>query len=90
MPGNGHLIHMGTITMGMREFVVMVHVQNSKAYIEEVVLTTLSFEEDVTANCKFIDDDNLVHDLAAFAEEHKLLDIKRIMNTLIDSGKIYE
>lgn len=87
MPGgNHHMIHMGTITMGMREFVVMVHKGNQKAYIEEVVMTSMSFKEDVTANCKYISDDNLVNDLAAFAEEHKLLDIKKIMNTLIDSG----
>lgn len=88
MPGgNEHMVHMGTIAMGMREFVVMIDRQTQKAYIEEVVMTSLSWKEDITAHCKFIDDDNLAHDLAGFVEEHGLLDMKKIMNELIDKGK---
>jgi len=88
MPGgNEHMIHMGTITMGLREFVVMVDRTTQLAYIEEVVLTSLSYEEDVTAHCKFIDDDNLAADLAAFVEEQGLLDMKKMINTMMDRGK---
>lgn len=88
MPGgNEHMIHMATIGMGLREFIVMVDRRTQKAYIEEAVLTSVNWKEDVTAHCKFIDDDNLAEDLAAFVEEQGLLDMKKIINTLMDRGR---
>jgi hypothetical protein len=78
---------MATIGMGLREFIVMVDRRTQKAYIEEAVVTSISFEEDVTAHCKFIEDDNLAADLAAYVEENGLLDMKKIVNTLMDRGK---
>ena len=79
MPGNGHLIHMATIGYGLREFIVMVGVSGptkGKAYIEEAVLTSVDYSEDVYANLKFIKDDNLAEDLAKWAMERGLLDMK--------------
>lgn len=79
MPGNPHMVHLGTIEYGFREFIVM-HCRagshQGNTYIEEAVLTTVDFSKDVFANSKFIEDDNLAQDLAAFAEEKGLLDIK--------------
>ena len=88
MPGNNeHMVHMSTISMGLREFVVMIDKHSQKAYIEEVVLTSLSYQDDVTAHCKFIEDDNLAIDLAAFVEDRGLLDMKKITEELLDRGK---
>lgn len=61
---------------------------SQKAYIEEVVLTSQSFSEDITAHCKFIEDDNLAEDLARFAEEHKLTDMKERANELNDLKRL--
>ena len=79
MPGNRHLMHMATIGYGLREFIVMVGIQGEikgKAYIEEAVLTTVNYSEDVFANLKFIDDDNLANDLTNWVLERGLLDMK--------------
>ena len=79
MPGNNHLLHMATIEYGFREFIVMIGIKGvvkGRAYIEEAVLTTIDFNEDIFANLKFIDDDNLANDLAQWVMENKLLDIK--------------
>lgn len=83
IPGNPHILHIATISYGLREFIFMLDYTTQKMYIEEVVLETTDFEEDVWANMKFIDDDNLAFDLAKFAEEQKLTDMKRIQNYLI-------
>ena len=51
-------MHMATIGYGFREFIVMVGIGNEikgKAYIEEAVLTTVNYSEDVFANLKFIE-----------------------------------
>lgn len=92
MPGNSHMLHLGTIEYGLREFVVMTCVgageHNGKTYIEEVVLTSQSYSEDVTAHCKFIEDDNLAFDLAKFAEEQGLTDMKKRAEELQDRQKL--
>lgn len=91
MPGNPHLLHLGTITMGMREFVVMAAIKGphqGKCYIEEAVLNTVDFSQDVFANLKFIDDDNLAFDLAKFAEETGLTDMRKRFNELGDTGRL--
>lgn len=79
LPGsNKHFIHLGTIEYGIREFIVFHCTAGPKAgntYIEEVVLTSVDWTEDVFANCKFVSDDNLAQDLAAFATEQGLLNI---------------
>jgi len=82
------MLHLGTITYGLKEFVVMLDRTSQKAYIEEVVLTSQSFSEDITAHCKFIEDDNLAEDLARFAEEHKLTDMKERANELNDLKRL--
>lgn len=79
IPGNSHMLHLGTIGYGFREFIVM-HCKSGphkgKTYIEEVCLNTVNFQDDLFANCKFIADDNLAQDLAAYAAENKLLDME--------------
>lgn len=79
VPNNPHFLHLGTIGYGLREFIVMTCINGphqGKTYIEELVLTNVDFTKDVFANCKFIEDDNLAFDLAKFAEEKGLTDIK--------------
>jgi len=78
MPGDKRFIHLATITSGLREFIVFVGTKGSvdgKCYIEEAVLVANPKTEDVTGCLKFIDDDNLANDLAAFVQEKNLLDI---------------
>lgn len=90
MPGNHHLLHLGTITSGIREFVVMVAIGGPKrgnCYIEEVVLESKDFGKDVFAHLKFIKEDKLAEDLAAFAEEQSLTDMKKRSEELIDRGR---
>ena len=79
LPGNSHMLHLGTIEYSLREFIVMGCVRGpykGNTYIEEIVLNTVDYSNDVFANCKFIDDNNLAEDLANFAREQKLLDIE--------------
>lgn len=87
MPGNPHMLHLATIMYGLREFVVMLWAKAGKCYIEEVVINTVDWTSDVFANLKFIDDDNLAFDLAKFAEEKGLTDMKKRTEELIDQGK---
>jgi len=90
IPHNPHMLHLGTISYSLREFIVMYcrsGIHRGKCYIEEVVLTSTNFSEDVFANLKFIADDNLANDLAMFAGEQKLTDLKRISDTLIDTSR---
>lgn len=79
MPGNPHMLHLGTIGSGLREFVVMTCIagrHEGKTYIEEVVLTSVDWQKDVFANLRFIVEDTLAQDLAEFAREKGLLNIK--------------
>lgn len=89
LPNNPHMLHLGTIMDGLHEYIVMVCIQGQyagKCYIEEVVLTTIDFSKDVFANLKFISDDNLAFDLAKFAEEKGLTDVKRRLQEIVDRG----
>jgi len=89
MPGNGHLMHMATIGYGLREFIVMVGIRDDikgKAYIEEAVLTTVNYSEDVFANLKFIEDDNLANDIAEWVMERRLLDMKERGHEAFEQG----
>lgn len=84
------MLHLATLTRGMKEFVVMLcrlGECKGKLYIEEVVLTTVDWTNDVFANLKFIDDDNEAEDLFRFVEERKIVDMKHIADVLIDSGR---
>ena len=83
IPGNPHMLHVGTISYGLREFVAMLDLRTQRIYIEEVVLETKDFSDDVWANMKFISDDNLAFDLAKFAEDEKLTDMKKIQEYMI-------
>lgn len=84
LPGNPHMLHVATITYGLREFIFMLDHTTQKMYIEEVVLESTDFEKDVWANMKFIEDDNLAFDLAKFAEDEKITDMKKIQNYLYE------
>ena len=91
VPNNLHMLHLATIGYGFREFIVMACVsgpQQGKCYIEEVVLESKDFSKDVYANCKFIDDDNLAYDLAKFAEEKGITDMKKRTAELVDTGRL--
>ena len=96
VPGNTHMLHLGTIEYGFQEFIVMLGCSNpskwadcvNKVYIEEVVLTSQDLKDDVTGHCKFIEDDNLAHDLAKYAEEQGLTDVRKRLDELGDRSKI--
>lgn len=91
VPGNAHMLHLATIGYGLREFIVMACIKgphSGKCYIEEVVLESRDFSKDVWANCKFIADDNLAYDLAKFADEQGLTDLKKRYNELGDTGRM--
>jgi hypothetical protein len=87
LPGNAHMLHLASIGYGMREFIVMLNRNTHKVYIEEVVLETKDFSKDVWANLKFIEDDSLANDLAAFCEEKGVIDMKKVTDQLITQGK---
>ena len=89
-PPNHHMIHLGTIEDGLREYVVLLCKDGShqgKVYIEEVVLNTVDYTTDVFANCKFIEDDNLAQELANFAAEKGLTDQERVIGQLYETGR---
>lgn len=91
VPGNKHMLHLGTIGYGLREFIVMACIrgpQSGQVYIEEVVLNTVDFSQDVFANCKFIEDDNLAFDLAKYAEEQGITDVPKRLNELGETGRL--
>jgi hypothetical protein len=91
LPNNPHMMHLATISYGLREFIVMACIEGNhkgKCYIEEVVLESRDFSKDVWANCKFISDDNLAFDLAKFAEDKGLTDMKKRFNELNEKGKM--
>ena len=91
IPNNPHMIHLGTIEYGLREFLVMMCIapgeHQGKTYIEEVVLNTVDWTSDVFANLKFVEDDNLAEDLAKFAMDKKLLDTERVLGQLHETGR---
>lgn len=84
LPGNKHLLHIATIGYSLREFVAMLDISTQKLYIEELVLESKDFERDVWANFKFIEDDNLARDLAAFCQEKQVLDMKKIQEVILN------
>ena len=86
MRGNPHMLHVATIEYSMREFVLMLCRQNAKQYIEEVVLQSADDTGNVWANVKYIEDDQLAEDLAAFCEEQGIRDMKKIAEKCIDMG----
>jgi hypothetical protein len=80
MPQNPHILHLGSIQSGMHEYILMkcIHGRHQgKVYIEEVVLNSVNYSEDVFANLKYISDDNVAKDLAAFVQEKGLLNPMR-------------
>ena len=86
MPGNLHMVHLGTISYSLREFVIMFCIageHQGNCYIEEVVLNSIDWTNDVFANLKFIKEHNLAFDLAKFAEEEKLTDMALRMLELV-------
>lgn len=87
------MLHLGTIEYGLREFVVFTCIAKGtpyfgKTYIEEVVLTSQDFSKDITAHCKFIEDDSLAFDLAKFAEEQGITDMKKRTQELLETNKL--
>lgn len=90
LPGNPHMLHLATISYGLREFIAMVCIKGpyqGSCYIEEVVLESRDFNKDVWANCKFIADDNLAFDLAKFCEDKGITDMKKRFNELFATGR---
>jgi hypothetical protein len=90
LPGNRHMLHLGTIGYGLREFVVMYCTGGEKAgnmYIEEAVLHSVDFSKDVYAGFKFIKDDNLARELAAYASEKNMTNMVDIGNRLFSTGR---
>lgn len=91
LPANPHMMHLATISYGLREFIAMACIAGEhagKCYIEEVVLNTVDYSKDVFANLKFIDDDNLAFDLAKYCEDKGLTDMKKRFNELGDTGRL--
>ncbi len=86
IPGNPHLLHLASVEYGLREFIVMLHRSTNQVYIEEVVLETKDLARDVWANLKFIEDDSLAEDLAAFAQSTGIIDMKRVTSILAEQG----
>ena len=80
------MIHIATIGYGLRDFVAMLDKTTQKFYIEELVFETKDLSKDIWGNFKFIQDDALAEDLAAFCEANKVLDMKRIQQVLLDGG----
>jgi len=90
MPGNAHALHLATIEYGFREFIVILITKGPKqgnCYIEEAVLNTVDWTSDVFANLKFITDDNLAEDLARYAEEQGVTDMKKIHELLVSTKR---
>ena len=90
LPSNSHMLHLGTIGSGLREFVVMYCTHGPKSghmYIEEAVLTSVDFSKDIFAHFKFIKDGDLARELALFASTNKLTDMKHIADRLFSTGR---
>ncbi len=84
------MLHLGTIGSGLREYIVMYCTHGPKfghMFIEEAVLTSVDFSDDVFGSSKFIQDDDLARELAFFAANHKLTDMKEIANKLFSTGR---
>jgi hypothetical protein len=63
---NGRFVHLATMQDGIREYVCMYDLKESKCYIEEISGGQL----------KFIDDDNVAADLADFLFNKHITDLK--------------
>jgi len=90
LPGNPHMLHLATIEKGLQEFVVMACIRGPKrgnVYIEELVFNTVDWSKDIFANCKFVDDDALAHDLARFVDEKHITDMKKVFDHINHIGK---
>lgn len=84
------MLHLGTIGSGLREYIVFTCItgpHKGKTYIEEVVLESKDFTKDVFANLKFISEDALAEDLAHFAEQSGITDMKARAEELISTGR---
>lgn len=80
------MLHLSTIGYSLQEFILMLDINQNKIYIEEVVLESKDLSKDVWANFKFIEDDALAEDIYRFCEDRKLIDMKRVQETIIDMG----
>jgi len=102
IPNNEHMLHLGTISKGLREFWIMLCVscpciptcfrdcpRKNKCYIEEYVATSVDFGKDVFGHFKMIEDDEFAEELARFAEKHKLTDMVSRMSELQELGKVH-
>lgn len=86
IPGNPHMLHVATIGWGLRMFIVMLDIWNSRRriYIEELVTESFDFTKDIWGHFRFIDDDQLAWDLAKFSEEKGFLDMKKLEEKIIE------
>lgn len=88
---NPHMLHLATVGYGLQEFVAMLCVYGPKAnnlYIEELVVNSVDWSNDVFGNFKFIDDNNLANDIAAFLNQHQLISIDKIATILGEQKKL--
>jgi hypothetical protein len=89
IPGNPHMLHLATLSKGLRDFWVMLAVAGQckgKCYIEEYVPTTVSWSDDIFGNFKFIQSDEEAEELTRFAEHHKLTDISERASEMCETG----
>lgn len=89
IPNNPHMLCLGQISKGLREFWVLLCISGAhkgKCYIEEYVPTTVSFSDDIFGNFKFIQDDEEAEELTRFCELHKLSDISERAGEMVETG----
>lgn len=85
LPCNPHMLHLGTIGSGLREFVVMYCRSGPKSghvFIEEAVLVNIDFSKDTFACFKFIKDDDEAIEIANYAAEKNMTNTIEIANRL--------
>lgn len=91
LKNNPHILHLATIGYGLREFCALACIaglSKGKVYIEELVVNTVDFTQDIYANFKFISDDNLANDLTNFCTEKGLLDVAKRMTEGLETGVV--
>lgn len=89
IPGNPHMLCLGKIGKGLREFWCLLCIAGAhkgKCYIEEYVATSVDWKNDIFGNFKFIQDDEEAEELTRFAEMHKLTDIGERSGEMVESG----
>lgn len=78
LPGtNARFIHIATVHNSLKEYICFIDTNTNQCYIEDITGGSL----------KFIEDDNLAHDIAMFLQHHGVTDMRKI-NELAMSWRI--